>query len=104
MSEEKVADIRLGGDPGAPSPRLVCATATGCRCAILLLPGNCLFVLVLVVKFLSGAWGEDVLSAMDWVGLPPCPRSSFRFLSVWVIWSALLDRCSVRPSVALISC
>lgn len=30
---------------------LVCATATGCRCAILLLPGNCLFVLVLVVKF-----------------------------------------------------
>jgi len=51
VSEEKVADIRLGGDPGAPSPRLVCATATGCRCAILLLPGNCLFVLVLVVKF-----------------------------------------------------
>ncbi|XP_066323452.1 SEC12-like protein 1 [Miscanthus floridulus] len=31
VSEEKVADIRLGGDPGAPSPRLVCATATGCR-------------------------------------------------------------------------
>ncbi|XP_066354691.1 SEC12-like protein 1 [Miscanthus floridulus] len=31
VSEEKVADIRLGGDPGAPSPGLICATATGCR-------------------------------------------------------------------------
>jgi hypothetical protein len=85
---------------------LVCATATGCRCAILLVPGNCLLVRVGVCgEILEWCVGARTFSRR-WIGwvCPParaavsgfCPFGWFR----GQCWTVGLS----RPSVALISC